>query len=325
MTDNVAALVMAAGLGTRMRSATPKHLHPLLGRRMVDWVIAAARDTGAAPIVVVASPQTRDGFDGLEVAVQERPLGTGDAVRAAHTKLGSTTGDVLVLPADTPLPTGDALRELLDTHRRERAAATVLSFEPPEPRQYGRDVRDGNGRLARIVEASDAVPDELELREVNSSIYVFAADKLWPALERLQPKNAQGELYLTDAVGALVAAGEAVAGHVAPGPGEAGGINTRAELAAAAAALRPRINEQHMLAGVTIVDPQSTWIDAGVEIERDVTVHPFTVIRGEVTIASGVEIGPFAYVRPGTRLGEDAKIGTFVEVKKSSVGARAKI
>jgi bifunctional UDP-N-acetylglucosamine pyrophosphorylase / glucosamine-1-phosphate N-acetyltransferase len=325
MTDNVAALVMAAGLGTRMRSATPKHLHPLLGRRMVDWVIAAARDTGAAPIVVVASPQTRDGFDGLEVAVQERPLGTGDAVRAAHTKLGSTSGDVLVLSGDTPLLTGDALRELLDTHRRERAAATVLSFEPPEPRQYGRVVRDGNGRLARIVEASDAVPDELELREVNSSIYVFAADKLWPALERLQPKNAQGELYLTDVVGFLVQDGEPVAVHVAEDPRYVEGVNTRAELAAAAAELRDRINERHMLAGVTIVDPQSTWIDGDVEIENDVTIHPFTVIRGQVKIASGVEVGPFAYVRPGTEVARDAKIGTFVEVKKSIVGARSKI
>ncbi|MFL5935774.1 MAG: bifunctional N-acetylglucosamine-1-phosphate uridyltransferase/glucosamine-1-phosphate acetyltransferase [Gaiellaceae bacterium] len=325
MTDNVAALVMAAGLGTRMRSATPKHLHPLLGRRMVDWVIAAARDTGAEPIVIVASPSTRDGFHGLDVAVQERPLGTGDAVRAARTKLASTSGDVLVLSGDTPLLTADTLRELLDTHRRERAAATVLSFEPPDPRQYGRVVRDGKGRLARIVEASDAVPDELELREVNSSIYVFAAEKLWPALERLQPKNAQGELYLTDAVGFLVQDGEPVAVHVAEQPRSVEGVNTRAELAVAAAALRDRINERHMLAGVTIVDPQSTWIDGDVEIENDVTIHPFTVIRGSVKIASGVEVGPFAYVRPGTEVGRDAKIGTFVEIKKSTIGARTKV
>jgi len=325
MTDNVAALVMAAGLGTRMRSATPKHLHPLLGRRMVDWVIAAARETGAEPIVIVASPQALDGFDGLDVAVQERPLGTGDAVRAAQTKLASTSGDVLVLSGDTPLLTADALRELLDTHRRERAAATVLSFEPPDPRQYGRVVRDGNGRLARIVEASDAVPEELELREVNSSIYVFAADKLWPALARLQPKNAQGELYLTDAVGFLVQDGERVAVHVAEDPRLVEGVNTRAELAVAAAELRDRINERHMLAGVTIVDPQSTWIDGDVEIESDVTIHPFTVIKSSVKIASGVEVGPFAYVRPGTEVGRDAKIGTFVEIKKSTVGARTKV
>src|SRR3954467_7023381 len=310
MTDNVAALVMAAGLGTRMRSATPKHLHTLLGRRMVDWVIAAARDTGAEPIVVVASPHTRDAFDGLDVAVQERPLGTGDAVRAARTKLASASGDVLVLSGDTPLLTGDALRELLDTHRRERAAATVLSFEPPAPRQYGRVVRDGNGRLARIVEASDAGPDKLELREVNSSIYVFASEKLWPALERLQPKNAQGELYLTDAVGFLVNDGEPVAVHVAEDPRYVEGVNTRAELAVAAAELRDRINEAHMLAGVTIVDPQSTWIDHGVTLAADAVVHPFTVLRGPTAVASGAEVGPHAVV-VGASIGEEATVGPF--------------
>jgi bifunctional UDP-N-acetylglucosamine pyrophosphorylase/glucosamine-1-phosphate N-acetyltransferase len=325
MTPNVAALVMAAGLGTRMRSSTPKHLHPLLGRRVVDWVIAAARGAGVESIVVVASPDTRERFDGVEVAVQEQPLGTGDAVRSAREQLPAAGGDVLVLSGDTPLLTAEVLRGLLDTHRREGAAATVLSFEPPDPRAYGRVVRDGHGRVARIVEAADATPDELELREVNSSIYVFQADKLWPALERLRPHNAQGELYLTDAIGFLVDDGEPVAIQVADEAIEAEGINTRVELAAAAAALRDRINERHMLAGVTIVDPATTWIDTTVEIEPDVTVHPFTVIRGDVRIASGVEIGPFAFVRPGTRLAEDAKIGAFVEVKKAIVGARTKI
>ncbi len=314
--EHIAAVVMAAGLGTRMRSSTPKHLHPLLGRRIVDWVITAAREAGAQPLVVVASPETRDRFGELEVAVQAEPLGTGDAVRAARAQLGSAGGDVLVLSGDTPLLTPEVLRGLVETHRRERAAATVLSFEPPDPRAYGRLVRDGKSRLARIVEAADATPEELQLREVNSSIYVFAAEKLWPAVERLQPHNAQGELYLTDAIAILVGDGEPVAIHVAPDPAEAEGINTRVELAAAAAALRDRINDSHMLAGVTIVDPQSTWIDAEVEIEPDVTIHPFTVVRGDVRIASGAEIGPFAFVRPGTRVGEAAKIGAFVEVRK---------
>jgi len=325
MSNHIAAVVMAAGLGTRMRSSTPKHLHPLLGRRIVDWVLAAARETGAQPVVVVASPQTQDGFEGVDVVVQREPLGTGDAVRAAQAHLGSASGDVLVLSGDTPLLTPQVLRGLVETHRREGAAATVLSFEPSDPRAYGRLVRDGQSHLARIVEASDATPDELELREVNSSIYVFAADKLWRAVERLQPHNAQGELYLTDAIALLVGDGDPVAIHVSPDPIATEGVNTRVELAAAAAALRDRINEAHMLAGVTIVDPQSTWIDAGVEIEPDVTVHPFTVIRGDVRIASGVEIGPFAFVRPGTSVGENAKIGAFVEVKKAAVGARTKI
>jgi bifunctional UDP-N-acetylglucosamine pyrophosphorylase / glucosamine-1-phosphate N-acetyltransferase len=325
MNSQIAAVVMAAGLGTRMRSSMPKHLHPLLGRRVVDWVLAAARDAGAQPIVVVASPTTADGFDGLDVVVQEKPLGTGDAIRAARPVLASLDGDVLVLSGDTPLLTADVLRELVETHRREQAAATVLSFEPPDPRAYGRLVRDGTGRLARIVEASDATPDELDLQEVNSSIYVFAAAKLWPALERLEPHNAQGELYLTDAIGFLVGDGEPVAIHVASDAVAAEGVNTRLELAGAAASLRDRINEAHMLAGVTIVDPHSTWIDAGVEIEPDVTIHPFSVIRGEVRIATGVEVGPFAYVRPGTTVGEGARIGAFVEVKASTIGAGTKI
>jgi bifunctional UDP-N-acetylglucosamine pyrophosphorylase/glucosamine-1-phosphate N-acetyltransferase len=325
MADDLAAVVMAGGLGTRMKSATPKHLHPLLGRRMVDWVIRAAQDAGVTRVVVVASPDTRGLFDGLDVAVQEQALGTGDAVRWARDPLAGFSGDVLVLNGDVPALTAETVRALLETHASAGAAGTVLSFEPADLRRYGRIVRDAVGGLARIVEAGDASPEELALREVNSGIYVFRAEQLWPVLERLQPHNVQGELYLTDTIGLLVGDGDPVAVHLAADPFEVEGINTRVELAAAAAALRDRINEVHMLAGVTIVDPGSTWIEAGVEIEPDVTVHPFTVIRGDVRIAAGVEIGPFAYIRAGTVLGERAKIGTFVEVKKTTVGARSKI
>ena len=325
MTNDVTAVVMAAGLGTRMKSATPKHLHPLLGRRLVDWVVQAARDAGVDRIVIVTSPDARDAFPGYEVAVQETPLGTGDAVRSARAALDGFAGDVLVLNGDVPGLSTETLGALLDTHRRERAAGTVLAFEPDDVRAYGRIVRDGDGGLAAIVEAKDASPEQLALREVNSGIYVFTAEKLWPLLDRLQPQNAQGELYVTDTVALLVADGEPVAVHTAPAAWEVEGINTRVELAFVAAKLRDRINERHMLNGVTIVDPHSTWIEAGVEIEQDVTIHPFTVIRGDVRIASGVEVGPFAYVRPGTRVDERAKIGSFVEVKKSHVGAGAKI
>jgi bifunctional UDP-N-acetylglucosamine pyrophosphorylase/glucosamine-1-phosphate N-acetyltransferase len=325
MADELAAVVMAGGLGTRMRSATPKHLHPLLGRRMVDWVVEAVRDAGVERIVVVASPESADSFQGIEVAVQREPLGTGDAVRTARDALAGLDGDVAVVNGDVPALTPDLVRALVETHRSERAAATVLAFEPEDPRSYGRIVRDANGKLARIVEASDASPDELALREVNSGIYVFRAERLWPALDRLEPHNVQGELYVTDTLGLLVADGETVAVHTAPTAWEVEGINTRVELAFVAGKLRDRINEAHMLAGVTIVDPQSTWIEVGVEIEPDVTIQPQSVIRGPAAIASGVEIGPFAYVRPGTTVGPDAKIGTFVEVKKSTVGARTKI
>ena len=341
MNHELTAIVLAGGAGTRMKSATPKHLHRLLGRRIVDWVIAAGRDAGAGEVIVVASPTTSDRFDGVRVVVQEEPLGTGDAVRRAHGDANDAT-DVLVLSGDAPLLDADLLRELVETHRRERAAATVLSFEPPDARSYGRIVRNGDGMLARIVEATDAAPDELALREVNSSIYVFRGEKLWPVLERLEAHNAQGELYLTDTVGLLAAEGEIVAVHKASDPVAAEGINTRVELAAAAAALRRRINERHMLAGVTIVDPATTWIEDTVELEPDVTIHPFTVLRGATRVASGAEIhahvvaqdvvigpettvGPFCYLRPGTALAAHAKAGTFVEIKNSAIGEGAKV
>jgi bifunctional UDP-N-acetylglucosamine pyrophosphorylase / glucosamine-1-phosphate N-acetyltransferase len=325
MADQLAAVVMAGGIGTRMKSATPKHLHPLLGRRMVDWVVEAAGEAGVERIVVVASPQTSDLLDGVEVAVQKEPLGTGDAVRSARGALDGVGGDVLVLNGDVPALRPETIRALVETHREAGTAATVLSFEPTDAGAYGRIVRDGEGRLARIVEAADATPEELALREVNSGIYVFRAEKLWPALERLDSHNAQGELYVTDTLGLLVADGDLCAVLLANDPLEAEGVNTRAELALAAASLRDRINEEHMLAGVTIVDPGSTWIEVGVEIEPDVTVHPYTVIRGGVRIERGAEIGPFAYVRAVTVIGDGAKIGTFVEIKNTAVGDGAKI
>ncbi|HZR92674.1 MAG TPA: bifunctional UDP-N-acetylglucosamine diphosphorylase/glucosamine-1-phosphate N-acetyltransferase GlmU [Gaiellaceae bacterium] len=337
----LAAVVMAAGLGTRMRSRLPKHLHPLLGRRLVDWTIEAVRPLDPDPLVVVCSPESADAFDGLGVAVQERPLGTGDAVRVARPSLEDAE-QVLVVSGDHPLLTDDLLRELVGAHRRSRAAATVLSFSPADPRAYGRIVRDAGGRLERIVEAADATPEQLAIREVNSSMYVFAAAKLWPVLERLEPVNAQGELYLTDAVRFLVEDGDTVAVHEARDPALVEGVNTRAELASAAAALRDRINERHLLAGVTIVDPQTTWIEAEVEIEPDVVVQPFTMLRGSTRVETGAEIGPhvvavdavvgagalvgpFCYLRPGTVLEAGAKAGTFVEIKNSRIGARTKV
>jgi bifunctional UDP-N-acetylglucosamine pyrophosphorylase/glucosamine-1-phosphate N-acetyltransferase len=333
---------MAAGLGTRMKSALPKHLHTILGRRMVDWVLAAAHELELGPLVVVASPPTADLFTGLDVVVQERPLGTGDAVRSARKLLEGRADEILVLSGDTPLLTSALLRQLIDTHRQNETAATVLSFCPEDVRCYGRVIRDENGRVRAIVEAGDASPDELAVREVNSSIYVFTAEKLWPALERLEPANAQGELYLTDAIRFLVADGELVGAHVAGDPIETEGVNTRLEMAAAAAILRDRINEAHMLAGVTIVDPSSTWIEPTVELEPDSTVHPFCVLRGRTRVRSGAEVGPqvvaldaeigegvtvgpFCYLRPGTVLEKGAKAGTFVEIKNTRVGAGAKV
>ncbi len=333
---------MAAGLGTRMRSSVPKHLHPILGRRMVDWVLEAARSVGAAELVVVAAPATAEDFDGCRVVVQSEPLGTGDAVRCARAALEGEVDDVLILSGDTPLLSGALLRELVDAHRAAGAVATVLSFEPEDPKHYGRIVRSEDGALRSIVEYRDASDDERGVREVNSSIYLFAADRLWPVLERLTPHNAQGELYLTDTVALLVADGGRVGVHKGENAVETEGVNTRVELAEAAAALRERVNAEHMLAGVTIVDPASTWIDAEAQLEPDAVIHPFTVIRGasrvearaevgphavvvDSTVGEGALVGPFCYLRPGTVLEAGAKAGTFVELKNSHIGERSKI
>jgi bifunctional UDP-N-acetylglucosamine pyrophosphorylase/glucosamine-1-phosphate N-acetyltransferase len=339
MASELAAVVMAAGLGTRMKSATPKHLHPLLGRRLVDWVVEAVRPLGADPLVVVLSPEAADALDGVTVAVQQQPLGTGDSLRAARESVGDAK-TVLVVSGDHPRITSDLLAQLVAEHGS--ATATVLSFEPPDARAYGRIVRDGAGRLKAIIEDADADDAQRAIGEVNSSIYVFEADKLWPVLERIEPANAQGELYLTDAVRLLVEEGEEVVVFKAPDADEVEGVNTRAELADAAAFLRARVNRQHMLAGVTIVDPQTTWIDPDVELEPDSTIHPFTVLRGRTRVATGAEVGPhvvaddaeigadakvgpFCYLRPGTKLGAGAKAGTFVEIKNSEIGARTKV
>ena len=340
----LAAVVMAGGLGTRMRSALPKHFHAILGRRMVDWVVETGREAGASPLVVVASPAGRDEFaaSGVTVAVQEQALGTGDAIRAARPALADYEGDVLVLSGDTPLLTANLLGELVATHRREQAAATILSAEPPDPRVYGRIVRDDAGNVLRIAEGTDATPEEQLIREINSSIYIFRSDALWPAIERLQPKNVQGELYLTDVIEILVGNGAKVAAHIAADHRETDGVNTRVELANAGAVLRDRINEQHMLDGVTIIDPSSTWIEPTVELEPDVTLHPFTILRGATTVLTGAEIhantvaidarigrhanvGPFCYLRPGTVLGDSSKAGTYVEIKNARLGDRSKV
>ena len=325
-----------------MHSETPKHLHPLLGRRLADWVIESVRGLGPDPLVVVTSPDAREAFEGETVAVQHEPRGTGDATAAARASLAGFDGDVLVVTGDAATITTELLGSLLETHRSAGAAATVLSFDPPEPGAYGRIVRGDDGSLQAIVEARDASEDELAIREVNSSIYVFEAAKLWPALERLSPQNAQGELYLTDTVRDLAGAGERVAVHKADDPAEAEGVNTRAELAAAGAVLRDRINLAHMLAGSTIVDPATTWIEPTVELEPDCTIQPFTVLRGGTRVARGAEVGPhvvavdseigpdtlvgpFCYLRPGTVLATGAKAGAFVEIKNSHIGERTKV
>jgi bifunctional UDP-N-acetylglucosamine pyrophosphorylase/glucosamine-1-phosphate N-acetyltransferase len=338
---------MAAGLGTRMRSRRPKHLHELLGRRMLDWALDAVLPLEPAPLVVVVSPEMREELegtlpDGAELTLQDEPRGTGDAVASALGALDGFEGDVLVVPGDAPLLAPELAHELIETHRREGAAVTLLSIETEKRLPYGRVVRDGDGRVQRIVEERDASDEERAIGELNSSVYAFAAADLRDALGRLEPDNAQRELYLTDTVRLLAEAGRPIAAVRTADVDAAQGVNTRVELAEAAAALRGRILRRHMLAGVTITDPATTWIDGEVEIEPDAVIGPFTVLHGrtvvraeaevgphvvvrDAEIGPGATVGPFAYLRPGTRLGAGSKVGTFVEVKNSEVGERSKV
>jgi bifunctional UDP-N-acetylglucosamine pyrophosphorylase / glucosamine-1-phosphate N-acetyltransferase len=347
MTPPLASLVLAAGKGTRMRSRVPKVLHRACGRTLLEWSLEAVHELAPDTTVVVV-----DGSDQLaeavpawaSAAVQREQRGTGDAALAAREALAGFEGDVLITYADTPLVDASTLRGLVDAYRSSGAEGGVLTITRDERTgaDFGRIIRGDEDEIARIVELRDAVGDERELREVNSGIYVFRSAALWSALERLTPDNDQGELYLTDVVGLVVAGGGRVIAHRGEDATVAHGINTRIDLAEADARLRQRINRDHMLAGVTYVDPATTFVEAGVELEADVILHPFTVLRGSTRVEAGAEVGPhvvavdatigrdarvgpFCYLRPGATLLAGAKAGTFVEVKNSVIGEGAKI
>jgi bifunctional UDP-N-acetylglucosamine pyrophosphorylase/glucosamine-1-phosphate N-acetyltransferase len=353
---------MAAGEGTRMRSSLPKVLHPVCGRPMVAWPILAAREAGAGHVAVIVSPE-RDIVSGLpdkvQIVTQPEPDGTGGAIRAAL-PLVEQSETVLVLSGDHPLISAETIAELLATHREAGAAATVMTAMLDDPGSYGRVVRDESGDLARIVEtktAGDAGAEELAIKEVNAGTYAFAAAPLADTLRRIGADNAQGEYYLGDVLPLMRDAGLRVAVHPADSTVMLG-VNTRAELAEAEAEARRRVLERHMLAGVTVVDPASTWIDVDVRIAADARIEPGTSLRGQTEIGAGsvvgplttlidsrlgeevsaphsyliecevrdrCTVGPFAYLRPGALLEPGAKAGTFVEIKNSRIGEGAKV
>jgi bifunctional UDP-N-acetylglucosamine pyrophosphorylase/glucosamine-1-phosphate N-acetyltransferase len=304
----LAAVVLAAGDGTRMRSVTPKVLHPLCGRAMLLHVVDALAALPLERIVVVvgqgAEHVTKAIQDQLATEVpvefveQRVPLGTGDAMSVALTAGGfddlDAEDDLLVLPADTPLLRAETLARLATEHRLGDAAATVLTARLADPTGYGRVVRDKHDLVARIVEHRDASDDEIAIDEINTSIYCFRRTLLAPALRRLVPENAQGEYYLTDAVEVLRSAGHKVLAYLAPDPAEAIGVNDREQLAAAECELRARINAAWMRDGVTMVDPSRTYVDASVELEPDVRLLPGTVLEGRTVVGAGSVIGPDA-------------------------------
>jgi bifunctional UDP-N-acetylglucosamine pyrophosphorylase/glucosamine-1-phosphate N-acetyltransferase len=346
------AVVLAAGQGTRMRSSTPKVLHDLCGIPLVLWPVRAARAAGAQRIVVVDTPALalkETLGDGVELAVQQQPDGTGGAAAAAIAQLGAAgpidaRTPLLVLSGDVPLLDAASIAELLDAHHRAGAAATMATTVLEDPAGYGRVVRDAGGAVERVVETKregDATAAEREITEVNTGVFVFAAGALAAALPQLSADNAQGELYLPQVLDVLRGEGAAIAAHRIADPSLVLGVNDRAELARVRAIAQAAIHARHMAAGVGIVDPAATVIDVDVEIGEDTVVEPFTSIHGASRIGAactirhsylrdclledGVSVGPFAYLRPGTVLRRGAKVGTFVEVKNSDIGAGSKL
>lgn len=359
------AIVMAAGEGKRFKSAKPKVLHELCGRPLIAHMLDGLKPLGLARTVVVIGRGADAVQEAAEAASkqplvfarQERQLGTGDAARTGDEALGDFDGDVLVLPGDTPLVTTKTLRALVAYHRAQKAAATILSSTLDDPTGYGRIIRAGKD-VERVVEQTDATPAERAIKEVNSCIYVFDRAALRSALTKVDRANRQKEYYLTDTIGILRDKGEKVAAYRTPNSEEILGANDRAQLAALAARLRRRINAKLMADGVSMIDPEQTYIDPGVKVGRDTVINPPSFLSGSTVIGAGCEIGPgarikdsrvdngarvmfstldgarvgpdatvgpYAYLRPGARLAKGSKVGTFVEVKGSTIGEGSKV
>jgi len=359
---NLAAVILAAGKGTRMNSKLPKVLHTVCGSAMLSCVIDAAIGAGVQKTVVVAGfgadQVAREIGNKAEVVLQAEQLGTAHALAQAGPVLKGFSGCLLVLCGDTPLIEAGTLAELVEKHRSMGVAATVLTAEVEDPAGYGRVLRDEQGRVLKIVEQKDASGDEKLVREINTGVYCFEGAGLFEALARITPANAQGEYYLTDIIDIYAKSGLTVGAVVLKNPMELAGINDRVQLAEAEQYMRRRVLDEMMRAGVTVIDPLSTFVSRKARVGRDTVIHPFTIIEGDtvigedcvigpgsrlvnatvgnlVTIQNSIvldssigdncNIGPFAYLRPDTTLGLGVKVGDFVEIKKSSIGDGSKV
>ena len=358
------AVILAAGKGTRMRSDHPKVLQPVLGAPMLDHVLRAVEATGADPITIVVGHKAAEveaAFSDRRVGFrhQDPPKGTGHALQTARDVFSRRTDQtLLVVSGDTPLLRGQTLVRLLETHGNSRAAATLLTVRLDDPGAYGRVLRDASGQVRRIVEAKDATPAERAVQEINAAIYAFNVPALLAVLDELRPQNAQGEYYLTDVIGLLVTAGQAVHAVAVSDPQEALGVNTFEELAMVAGGLRERLLRALMQNGARIEDPATTHIGQDVVVEHDAVIRPFTILEGKTIVRtgasvgpftrvvdsevgpgakvldhcflsgcvvdSGASIGPFAHLRPETRVGRGARVGNFVELKKTVLGEGSK-
>ncbi len=359
----LAAVILAAGKGTRMRCKTPKVIQPVAGRPMILYALELATTLQASPVVVVLGPQAEHitpvlPAEGWRAVEQTEPLGTGHAMRQTEEILKGFPGDVLVLHADVPLLRAETLQQLLETHRRSGAVATVLTAVMEQPGRLGRVVRAGNGHVARIIEALDASAAERAIREINTGTYCFQASYVYPALHDLTSDNVKQEYYLTDVIGAACRSGLLVQAVQANDWREAIGVDSKADLARAEAVMRQQVLERLLTNGVTILDPQTTYVHPEVQVGCDTVLHPHTYLLGKTVIgedceiwpnsvirdstledrvtifpscvitgsaiAAGSHVGPFAHLRPESVLGKGVRVGNFVEVKKSTIGDESK-
>lgn len=359
---NILGIVLAAGQGKRMKSKLYKVLHRVCGKPMVGHVVSTLENINASRIVTVVG----HGADSVksylgsrvEYALQEQQLGTGHAVLQAKDQLGGENGLTIVICGDTPLISEETMNGMIRLHQEKNAAATILTANLDQPFGYGRIIRNERGLVEQIIEEKDCSDEQRLVKEVNTGTYCFDNRKLFDALVLVRNDNAQNEYYITDVIGILTRQNEVVEGYCMEDPAESIGVNDRLALTQAEQAMRERINRRHMLNGVTMIDPASTYIEADVQIGADTVILPGTVLKGktvigeecvigphadisdstiaegvtikhsvlmEAAVGSGTSVGPFAYLRPGADLGKNVKIGDFVEIKNAKLADDVKV
>ena len=322
------AIVLAAGKGTRMKSEVPKVLHKVLGRPIISYILDSLRSAGLEKIITIAgygSDLVKKAIQGTTVIKQKRLLGSGDAVNSARRILKDYSGEVLIICGDTPLLKSGSIKALMQKHYSSGAVLTLLTTSLKNPTGYGRIIRDGTGKIIKIVEETEASLYEEVIEEVNVGMYCCKSEALFQALSKIAPNNKKKEYFITDIIEIFRNRGLAIESVTAEDPDEIIGINTRKDMAQAAGILKRRVMEELMLSGVTIEDPSSTMIYPGAKIGSDTVIYPNTLIESDVVIGRRCHIGPFARIRPDVIVEDDAEIGNFVELIRAKVGARTKV